>query len=826
MALRIWLPLNGSLENKGISDLKVANIQYNVAIDNNGKIGKCYTNSGTTVSTVTPISISSKAFSMSAWVRLNTRRNNWCRAFGVAGDDTYAGLACEHTDGSKIGFHFYKTIDGTNTSIFDIYRTAQVIGEWVHWTMCYDGIKYYIYKNGILLASNNANRSNIKFDMNKLYLFGGSSEKSSQCSLNDVRIYDHCLSPLEVKEISQGLVLHYKLNGFNNGIRNYISNSKPYFYSDSTDVPFKEQLWGRSLTGGATSTNFKNEFLRITAPSTRDNTVQSGIQLQKVQIWAKYPQMENSFPFLETLQTGDKISFSVETKANDFYRIRPYIIIENADGSLTKNFVSSESEGGNYWLYNNSNNLNNWNKYTYTLEITQDFGDKISSNSIIRLLFVFMITTIPNVSTAGVEVNMDVRNLQLELSDTAHNWSPSFEDLGIDTTKIIDSSGYGNDGIQNNISFESNSSRYVLNAKFNGSDSYIKVSENNWMHQGMEELTINVWAKSNDWSRSHLFSCTQTGGFNTENGDSGYWRFPLHVYTNAEKTTTAYARDSKEIKISELSTTDWNMLTFVYTLEGTKTYINGQLHHTYNNTSYGIHFNMNARLFLGCEANTANPSSPYFIGEQSDFRIYTTALSAEDIATLYHTPVQIDNLGEMHGFEFIEKTSNLLNPDLREWSKENNVTCVWNEETKYFDVNTNRVTSNSSRWGIFQNITVKPNTSYLFAVDMMGTGSAMGIAAQDTTTTWPGDKNTAGDAKRYYYILTTTATNTVGRIYLNIKPSINQIAHFKNIYLGEIGEIASIKQNGTFENEDMIEYNENGRITKSGELAGSNFIEK
>lgn len=36
--------------------------------------------------------------------------------------------------------------------------------------------------------------------------------------LNDWRLYDHCLSPLEVKEISQGLILHYKLNGVSGGV--------------------------------------------------------------------------------------------------------------------------------------------------------------------------------------------------------------------------------------------------------------------------------------------------------------------------------------------------------------------------------------------------------------------------------------------------------------------------------------------------------------------------------------------------------------------------------------------------------------------------------
>ena len=40
MALRVWLPLNGTLENKGISEYTFSN--NGATVDNNGKIGKCY----------------------------------------------------------------------------------------------------------------------------------------------------------------------------------------------------------------------------------------------------------------------------------------------------------------------------------------------------------------------------------------------------------------------------------------------------------------------------------------------------------------------------------------------------------------------------------------------------------------------------------------------------------------------------------------------------------------------------------------------------------------------------------------------------------------
>lgn len=779
MALRVWLPLNGSLENKGISDLKVANIQYNVAIDNNGKIGKCYTNSGTTVSTVTPISISSKAFSMSAWVRLNTRRNNWCRAFGVAGDDTYAGLACEHTDGSKIGFHFYKTIDGTNTNIFDIYPTTQVIGEWVHWTMCYDGIKYYIYKNGILLASNNANKSNIKFDMNKLYLFGGASGTSSKCSLNDVRIYDHCLSPLEVKEISQGLVLHYKLdNCVNDGNDNLLLRTKM-------------------------DADAQAEF----APASTDPTELFRYDGGNAGLHTFSETDGGGFEDTITLSTAENLGIAfvranseLNLDPNSYYTLSCEAKCTSASKKLE--IGTSYRNTSNAWIWRNGPNAQSftdtdtWQTFQYTFKPDSDIS---------YICYGFTVLG----STNGTDT-FTIRHCKLEKGSVATKWSPAPEE-GIIFNKIVDSSGYGNDGIlsQRKLYLSSDSKRYnksiyLPKEKYTTSPGFYfpMLIE----HVDIPESTLCLWVKP-EYKIPGYGSYIYDGYFEVWIVDTD--KLNLTMYT-----TTSYLSSKPHITFNE-----WNFISLVYKDKILYGYVNGEYIDSFALQDY-------EHIYPTQIAGKYHHLGSYFVGKMNDIRLYHTALSAEDIATLYHTPAQVDNLGGIHGFEFIEKTSNLLNPDLREWSKENNVTCIWNEETKYFDVNTNRDTSNNSRWGIFQNITVKPNTSYLFAVDMMGTGSAMGIAAQDTTTTWPGDKNTAGDAKRYYYILTTTATNTVGRIYLNIKPSINQIAHFKNIYLGEIGEIASIKQNGAFENEDMIEYNENGRITKSGELAGSNFIEK
>ena len=72
MALRVWLPLNGNINNYGISDVTVTN--NGATIDNNGKIGKCYSFNGSSAKISTPINLTPE-MSFCVWVKFNSVQN-------------------------------------------------------------------------------------------------------------------------------------------------------------------------------------------------------------------------------------------------------------------------------------------------------------------------------------------------------------------------------------------------------------------------------------------------------------------------------------------------------------------------------------------------------------------------------------------------------------------------------------------------------------------------------------------------------------------------------------------------------------------------------
>ena len=210
MSLVVWLPLNGNLENQGLSNVTVTN--NGATVDNNGKIGKCYSfNGSSNYITISSFSVPEN-FSISIWGKWNSL-NNWSRLidFGSATSGTgYGFLIANSTTSSNMIFAYECGSGSVNMDIGTI-----VLNTWYHIVITFQGTNIKIYLNGTLVKTVTSAASVGGHTLNYNYL--GKSNWSQDAllngKLNDFRIYDHCLSPKEVKELAKGLVLHYRLAG-------------------------------------------------------------------------------------------------------------------------------------------------------------------------------------------------------------------------------------------------------------------------------------------------------------------------------------------------------------------------------------------------------------------------------------------------------------------------------------------------------------------------------------------------------------------------------------------------------------------------------------
>ena len=197
MGLKVWLPLNGDLHNQGYSNIDITN--SNCTVNDAGKIGKCYYFNGSSyLSAPSPENIKSVCF--------------WLKTTVAASKVAFVDYK------SKLGFGFnankYMIVssDSWNIKMYTNF-SAIVDNQWTHITIIKtdDGNDVLLYINGILQTARGST-NNWTHTTDTLMIGKRSSGTNMTCYINDFRAYDHCLSAAEVREISQGLVLHYKLN--------------------------------------------------------------------------------------------------------------------------------------------------------------------------------------------------------------------------------------------------------------------------------------------------------------------------------------------------------------------------------------------------------------------------------------------------------------------------------------------------------------------------------------------------------------------------------------------------------------------------------------
>lgn len=209
MSLQVWLPLTKDLRQQGLDNVTVTN--NGATFNSTGKLGGCYYFNGKSLYN-NNFTFDSNIYSLCYWVKYDAIPNgsNWYHITlnGSTSGDYKFILGGYSSNGTTGVFRCNFSGDCGNIQL----------NTWYHVCATYNGTQCKIYINGELLStfsfttpSNSAKH---------LVINGRSTNDAgttfngvgTQCYLNDVRIYDHCLSPIEVKELAKGLVLHYPLN--------------------------------------------------------------------------------------------------------------------------------------------------------------------------------------------------------------------------------------------------------------------------------------------------------------------------------------------------------------------------------------------------------------------------------------------------------------------------------------------------------------------------------------------------------------------------------------------------------------------------------------
>lgn len=212
MSLQVWLPLNGSLENKGLgtlsSDFSISSPIYSAGkTGNNLKISNQQSN----VVTIDELK-NKKNVTISFWLCPNSGNTfgQWrdVISFGVSNGTTVSSFRMEAS--SSTGKNFGWWGNGILTNDGGCCPYTLNLDTWYHITIVLNGttIKKYInggLKETFIIPTSYANK----------YYFTGTmtlGDASMYISLADIRIYDECLSASRVSDVYDSLICHFDFN--------------------------------------------------------------------------------------------------------------------------------------------------------------------------------------------------------------------------------------------------------------------------------------------------------------------------------------------------------------------------------------------------------------------------------------------------------------------------------------------------------------------------------------------------------------------------------------------------------------------------------------
>lgn len=594
MGLQVWMPMIGNINNQGLSNFSYFSGNY--VQGTCSTFGKCLN-----VPNSSPISftadglVNAKKFSVCFWTLADkSTKTDWNQMLQLGDKKT------DGSYGSNFRFESCTTYPRAcsfhNNDKNAITAGSRILGSsnstWYHVCVTYDGTELKSYTNGNLIGTDVGNGG---------YLTGYVQIGSANYFglMNDLRIYDEVISQKQIRSIYNLQIIHYPLNNI-------------------YEVGITNKYFGDAAEGAL---NYDGNYITRTKLSN-----ERGYKY-------KLSYTGTGKDMWKSLEIGSHFSFTAGRTYYYSCKVRCH------SKSHTQLFLR-DARCGNDWVTTMVDTLNadgQWHEYTVSQTINANFnrGDGIVTCN----PWVEFYTN--DMSTSGMSYTFDVDIKDIQVTE---GQKYSFIANEMVTSSVSDISGYSNNAsVDVGIGIGVQSPRYDACYYFSAK-SYLKFPNPIYAKKTIWGLTINMWVRLDSGCGGYATILSGLNNppsnfpwlaVNTES--SGLWSY---IVSNAPQ----YGRGmSNEL----LSLNTWYMITYVFNNGSVYWYLNGTRkgditkYTTLNYINADMEYLALGNSYSGTQWNTN------FCGWISDFRMFTTVLSADDVKALYQNSASITSTGQV-----------------------------------------------------------------------------------------------------------------------------------------------------------------------------------
>lgn len=636
MSLQVWLPLNGHIKNYGLSGASTSLVNAPAVINSNR--GECYN--------FNPSNQNNQAIEliipeMPQWIQNEISISFWVYHRENGGRSIFFG---NHAIDGTLSFNIEKNASNqlriymNADPDFNITQCTLEENTWIHIAITKTPTELKIYKNGVCVQTRTNTVDDSWSAANGTKYRIGRDSRSDATALNgmisDFRIYDHALSKKEVVELSQGLILHYPLDSpYMTKATNLFSlGSLTHHGSSWTELP--EKFKGENV--------YNN---KVTAPSTSNN---AGFRI--------------SAPInLPSAPTATTITLSFYKRLNQVYgkNLGGYLTLKNAAGTTQRiNWTYNIAN----WA-NDSSSLGKWQKITATGTITLTDANQI------QYMYVYT-----DSATGG---SCDFSHIQLEYGSVPTAYTNSSRDSFIE-----DVSGYKRHGVivdagNGLLSTDTRKGKYSLNLDGVTTEGKRACVKGNLNLENLKTFTVSAFIKLRTWGKQDSgFFCLNN---NTYNDNNNYQKSPLHHrdsnfdisalnHTSGADVSATYKR--LVLNRSDIpENSEWVHVAVTYNGQKATLYLDGLEKRAVSFDAVTV---LQPCKEICLSYSSAGSAQRVTKANWSDFRVYSTALSAAAIKNLADKDAAVDKGSNYYAYNFNEEydiahnlsTQGILNADV------------------------------------------------------------------------------------------------------------------------------------------------------------------